>query len=435
MRQLLIQFAQNDSFIWEKILLAATDHLPQSQKQQWQLDLQELTDEAADRHGFIDYEEAYDYCCSLAEYLYDRIPDLLSKGLVMDAFELVCMVFQAGMEQDMDDSDGGLTMLANSCMGYWNRVLEFSSVEIQREMYQWFCSEYQKGDLAQLFFDEYIFNAPWCEELAPELLRFLDNQIQVWLEGERHDYRLNGLVAHRFHWMAQAGAATAERDAFIQKYHNLSVVRKTEIDQAKKNRDWGKAIALLEESKVVDADKLGLVAQYSEQLVEIYETLRDYAVMRKELNYHLFTFRQDDLNHVNKMKATLSPAEWEDMRNKLLNSQTMIYQAYPLLYQEGLYEQMMARIEAHTDIHTLERYETLLKKEYPQRCIAVYEAHLHQAMNRASNRKAYWSVIQTLKKLKKYPDGKVCAQAIAKQWKQNYPRRTSMLDELSKAGF
>lgn len=435
MRHLLIQFAQNDSFIWEKILLAATDQLPQSQKQQWQLDLQKLTDEAADRHGFIDYEEAYDYCCSLAEYLYDRIPDLLRKGLVMDAFELVCLVFQTGMEQDMDDSDGGLSMLANSCMGDWNRVLKFSPVETQREMYQWFCAEYQKGDLTQMFLDEYIFNAPWCEELAPELLCFLDNQIQVCMEGERHDYRLNNLVAHRLHWMAIAGAAPAEKDAFLKKHHKLSAVREIEITQAKRDRDWVTAIALLEESKAVDADKLGLVARYSEQLIEIYEALHDYAAMHKELNYYLFTFRQDDLNHVNKMKATLSPAEWEDMRNKLLNSQTMMYQAYPLLYQEGLYEQMMDIIEAHTDIHTLERYETLLKKEYPQRCIAVYEAHLHQAMKRASNRKAYWSVIQTLKKLKKYPEGKVCAQAIAEQWKQIYPRRTSMMDELNKAGF
>ena len=174
MRQLLIQFAQNDSFVWEKILLMATDKLPQSQKQQWQQDMQELTDEAANRHGFIDYEKAYDYCCSLAEYLDDRLPGLLGKGLVLDAFELVCMVFQTGMEQDMDDSDGGLTMLAHSCMGAWNNILDMASADNQKQMFNWFCAEYQKGDLKQIFLDEYIFNASWHEELVPELLCFLD---------------------------------------------------------------------------------------------------------------------------------------------------------------------------------------------------------------------------------------------------------------------
>lgn len=435
MRQLLVQFAKNDSFVWEKILLAATNQLPHSQKQQWQLDLQAMTDEAADRHGFIDYEEAYDYCCSLAEYLYDRIPALLSKNLIWEAFELVCMVFQTGMEQDMDDSDGGLTILANSCMGDWNKILEYASTEKQKEMYHWFRTEHQKGNLTQMFLDEYIFIAPWKVEIAPELLRFLDQQIQSCTESRQRDYRLNDLISHRIYWMEQVGVSHTEREAYLQKHHHLSAVREIEISQAKRDHDWFTAIALLVESKEIDADKPGVVAKYSEQLIEIYEILRDYTAMRTELEYYLFTFRQDDLKYAEKIKAILSPAEWEDMRSKLLDSKTMQYQMYPLLYEEGLYAQMMARIEAHTDTHNLERYESLLKKEFPQRCIAVYQTYLYPAMDRASNRKAYWSVIQTLKKLKKYPDGKTAAQVIAEQWKKVYPRRTSMLDELRKAGF
>lgn len=435
MRHLLIQFAQNDSFIWEKILLAATNQLPYSQKQHWEHDLQELTNEAADRHGFIDYEEAYDYCCSLVEYLYDRVPDLLNNGLVMDAFELVCLVFQTGMEQDMDDSDGGLTMLANSCMGDWSKILEHASTEKQKQMYYWFRTEHQKGDLTQMFLDEYIFIAPWNVEIAPELLLFLDQQIQACVENERRSYRLNDLVTHRIHWMEQAGASLEEREAYLQKHHQLSAVREIEVAEAKRDGDWITAIALLEESKVLDADKIGLVARYSEQLIEIYKVLQDYSAMRKELEYYLFTFRQDDLKHVEKMKAILAPTEWDDIRSKLLDSKTMQYQTYPLLYHEGLYEQMMERIEMHTDIHSLEQYESQLKNEFPKRCVAVYQTYLHRAMDQASNRKGYWSVIHTLKKLKKYPDGKPVAQGIADLWKQKYPRRTSMLVELKKAGF
>lgn len=435
MRQLLIQFAQNDSFVWEKILLTATNQLPQNQKQQWQQDLQELTDEATDRHGFIDYDEAYDYCCSLAEYLYDRVPDLLNNGLVMDAFDLVCLVFQTAIEQDMDDSDGGLTMLANSCMSDWSKILATASLENQKEIYRWFTTEYQKGNLSQMFLEEYIFVAPWDVAIAPELLRFLDQQIQVCTEAQQRDYLLNELISYRIHWMERAGASHTEREAYLQKYHQLSAVREIEISQAKRDGDWITAIVLLEESKELDADKIGLVTKYSEQLIEIYEMLHDYTAMRKELEYYLFTFRQDDLKYVEKTKAILSPTEWDDIRAKLLGSKTMQYQMYPLLCHEGLYAQMMTRIEANTDIHSLEQYEKFLKQEFPQRCVAVYQTYLYQAMDRASNRKAYWSVIQILKKLKKYPEGKTTAQIIADQWKSIYPRRTSMLDELRKAGF
>lgn len=434
MRQLLIQFAENDSFVWEKILFTATNQLPINQKQQWQQDLQELTDEAADRHGFIDYEEAYDYCFSLQEYLYNRVPDLLAKGFIMDSFELVCLVFQTGIEQDMDDSDGGLTVLANCCIGEWSKILTLASSEDQKKMFRWFCEAYRKGDLVRMFLEEYLFLAPWKKAIIPELLSFLDQEIRSCAENSRN-YRLNDLVTSRIHWMNEIGVSTEERKAYIQQNHQLSAVRDIEVAEAKHNGDWGSALALLEESKALDADKIGLVARYSQQIIEIYETLHDTPSVKKELEYYLFTFRQDDLQYVEKMKLLLSTAEWEEMRSRLLNSKTMLSQVYPLLSKEGLYGQLMDMMETHGYIHTLQLYEDLLKKEFPQRCMHIYKNHLHQAMNQASNRKAYWSVIQTLKKLKKYPDGKAAAQTIADQWKQKYPRRTSLLDELKKAGF
>lgn len=435
MRQLLIQFAQNDASIWETILLTTTDQLPQTQKQIWEQDLQELTDNAVDRHGFIDYAQAYDYCCALMEYLSDRVPELLSKGLIMEAFDLVCFVFQTGMEQEMDDSDGGLTMLANYCMSDWNMILKLASTEQQKEMYHRFCAEYQKGDLTQMFLEEYIFAAPWNAEIAPEVLSFLDQEIQSCLESKRCKYRLNELVPRRIHWMEQVGESPREQAAYLKKYHQLPVVREIEIAQAKCDGDWTTAIALLKESKHLDSDMPGLVARYSEQLIAIYETLHDDSAMRIELEYYLFTFGQDDLQYVEKLKMLLPPAEWENMRTKLLNSRSMLHQIYPLLYQEGLYGQLMDRIEHRTDIYALEKYEDLLKKEFPQRCVAIYKAYLHQAMDIASTRKAYCSIIQTLKKLRKYPEGDATAQAVAEQWKQKYPRRTSMLDELRKAGY
>lgn len=248
-------------------------------------------------------------------------------------------------------------------------------------------------------------------------------------------YRLNELIPHRIHWMERAGESSKEREAYLKKHHQLSAVREIEIARAKYDGDWIAAIALLKESKHLDADKLGLVARYSEQLIEIYERLRNDFAIRTELEYYLFNFRQDHLLYVEKLKMVLPSAEWENMRSKLLNSPSMRYQIYPLLYQEGLYDQLMDRIEQHTDVHMLEQYEDLLKKEFPQRCVAVYETHLHQAMASASNRKAYWSVIQTLKKLRKYPAEKPAAQAIAEQWKQKHLRRTSMLDELRNAGY
>ena len=435
MRELLMQFAQRDSYIRERIQILATQSLPTTQKGRWRQDLDALTASVADRHGFIDYEEAYDYCFSLQEYLNDRIPDFLSAGLNRDAFELTCLVFQTGMKQEIDDSDGGLSLLAGACMEAWSNIVELSEVNFQRDMYQWFVSHYDDCDLSEMFLREYVFDAPWNSEIAQDVLCFLDQLLQKCQKDSLGEYQFNELIVHRIQWMEKAGADKAEIDRYMMKYHHISAVRGLQISQAIHDGDYKTALALLEESKKLDAEKIGLVAKYSARKIEIYETMKDISALLDEVTYYIFTFRQDDLVYVEKMKALLSPNEWEDVRTRLLSSASMHSQVYPLLEREGMYEQLMERIVVHSDVFALEQYESVLKKDFAKRCVNVYVTYLHQAMRRASNRKAYWSVIQTLKKLCKYPDGKEVAQELADSWKQEFPRRSSMLDELRKAGY
>ena len=435
MRSLLIRFAEGDSHIREVIQLAATNELPQSQKNQWEADLEELTDSMSDRHGFIDYEDASEYCDALEEYMNDRLPDLLFAGKTMDAFQLTWLTFQTGVEQDMDDSDGGLSVLASFCMDAWSQILKQADLEEQREILHWFTAHYASLDLGRMFLDEYLYDAPWKDEIGPELLSFLDRQIQECLKNENSQYRLEDLIVYRVKWMERLGKSEEEQEQYFAQYHYLPRIREIKISQADQSGDWVTALALLEESREIDKDKPGLVAKYSAQIIEIYERTDNRESLLKELRNYLYEFRQDDLVYVLKLKAMLTPEEWTTERDRLLNSETMRFQTYTLLEQEQMYEELMQRIEKNTDIHALERYERLLKKSYGQRCLNAYVTHLQDAMGRAYNRKAYWSVIQTLKKVRKYPDGKETAKGLADCWRAKYPRRTSMLDELNKAGF
>lgn len=435
MRNLLIRFAEGDSHIRETIQLTATNELPQSQKDQWEADLEELTDSMSDRHGFIDYEDASEYCDALVEYMNDRLPDLLFAGKTMDAFQLTWLTFRTGVEQDMDDSDGGLSILASFCMDAWSQILEQADLEGQREILHWFTAHYASLDLGRMFLDEYLYDAPWKDEIGPELLSFLDQQIQECIKNENSQYRMEDLIVHRVKWMERLGKSEEEQEQYFAQYHYLPRIREIKITQAKQSGDWDTALALLEESREIDKDLPGLVAKYSTQMIEIYERTDNRKSLLKELRDYLYAFRQDDLVYVLKLKAMLTPEEWTAERDRLLNSETMRFQTYALLEQEQMYEELMQRIEKNTDIHALERYERLLKKSYGQHCLNVYVTHLQDAMGRAYNRKAYWSVIQTLKKVRKYPDGKMVAKGLADCWREKYPRRTSMLDELSKAGF
>ena len=302
-------------------------------------------------------------------------------------------------------------------------------------MFGWFAAHYSASDLGQMVLDEYIFDAPWGNELIPDLLQFLDRQIQICPEDFTGTYRLNDLIVHKIRWMEQSGADKQTIDEYITRYHELSSVRDLQVSQAMGNKDYKTVLAILEESKELDKDKIGLVAKHSAGIIEIYEKTGNIPALKRELEYYVFSFRQDDLVYTQKLKNLLTSAEWDTIRERLLESSSMQSQIYSLMELEGMYEQIMMRIEARTDIYSLERYETILKTEFTERCRNVYLTYLRPAMGRASNRKAYWSVIQILKKLRKYPDGEIVAQNLADEWKKQYPRRSSMMDELRKAGY
>lgn len=435
MRSLLIRFAEENSRIREVIYLTATNELPQSQKNCWEADLEELTDSVADRHGFIDYEDASEYCDALVDYMNDRLPDLLSAGKTMDAFQLTWLTFQTGMEQDMDDSDGGLSILASYCMDAWSEILEQANLEEQQDILRWFAAHYASLELGRMFLDMYLYDAPWKDEIGSELLSLLDQQIQACLKSEIGQYRLENLIVYRVEWMERIGKCKEEQEQYFSQYHYLPRVREIQISQAMQTSDWDTTLALLEESKKIDENMPGLVAKYCTQMIEVYKKTDNREALLAELRDYLYHFRQDNLVYASMLKAMLSADEWTVERVHLLDSPTMSYQVYPLLEQEQMYEELMQRIEKKTDIFGLEKYEHLLRKTYEQRCKNVYITYLQNAMEQASNRKAYWSVIQILKKVRKYPDGKTAAQDLADCWKAKYPRRTSMLDELRKAGF
>lgn len=111
-----------------------------------------------------------------------------------------------------------------------------------------------------MFLDEYLYDAPWKDEIGPELLSFLDQQIQECIKNENSQYRLEDLIVYRVKWMGRLGKSKEEQEQYFAQYHYLPRIREIKISQAMQNSDWDTAFALLEESREIDKDKPGLVA-------------------------------------------------------------------------------------------------------------------------------------------------------------------------------
>lgn len=76
-------------------------------------------------------------------------------------------------------------------------------------------------------------------------------------------------------------------------------------------------------------------------------------------------------------------------------------------------------------------YEKVLKKQYPDRCLKILIRNADEEMEQATQRKGYRRVTRVLKKIKKYPDGEPVVREFAEKYRNEYPRRTALWDELS----
>lgn len=180
---LLLRLAERDEAAADQIRLAAE---PPSRQQlrHWEKRIDRLLKRAAGRYGYIEYDQAWDTMCELDDLLSDTAGQLLTSEHVWEAFSLTGYGFQAAARCDMDDSDGGLTMLAETCHDLWSAQIEAATPELRRRMYQWFQDACQTSDgLCQ----ELLWEAQQELFHDPEFLEANIAQLDRMIRGSRAD--------------------------------------------------------------------------------------------------------------------------------------------------------------------------------------------------------------------------------------------------------
>lgn len=235
--------------------------------------------------------------------------------------------------------------------------------------------------------------------------------------------------------MKELGASEQEISNYRKQYRNFSTIRCLEVQEYLERRKFEDAIRVLLESKELDRDYAGLLSQYSRQLIDIYRETGQEEDYRREPEYQIITCAQSDLSYVEMFKKLCDEEEWIRYREKILESKTAWSIKYQLTEREGLYERLLKEIINSGYVYSLDQYEKVLKKQFPEKVRDAYITYVQRNAERVSDRKHYKELVQYLKKIKKYPDGEKRAKKAAEEWKALYRRRPAMMDELRKAGF
>lgn len=135
------------------------------------------------------------------------------------------------------------------------------------------------------------------------------------------------------------------------------------------------------------------------------------------------------------LKDLSFPEDWAAAVQQLLALPLQSYQRFIILNFEQCYQQLLEEIIVRMDFVAFDRYEESLRSWSPEKTCKCYVDFLKNEMHTANNRKQYWSVIQHLKNLLKYPNGKQVVSEIVQYWRIHHNNRPAMKDELNKAGY
>ena len=170
--------------------------------------------------------------------------------------------------------------------------------------------------------------------------------------------------------------------------------RKLCVQQALDEGKTGEAIRSLEEGKSADHDKRGLVAEYSEWLMDLYEQQGQRDKLIAELEYHVFVLSSGGMEMLNRLKKACTPAQWIEYRERYLSGRT--YHKLELMESEGLWERLMEEVTTAGRLSILDRYEAVLKKRYPNEMLGAYACILTKEAEAVFDRKRYQELARYL---------------------------------------
>lgn len=342
----------------------------------------------ADRYGCINYRDADEFECDVADFIGRQTQTRLGRGeplLVLRAGmnalrEYASYETEEGRAYVDDAMDAMLTDIL--CAGKEDEVFDFLLKYPGSAGEHWRVRDFAEQAILSRFSGE-TFDRKKLELADRQITNLEDSGKQ----GYSSEYEMKRLLMRRFDLMKKLTLPKEELDAFLERYTNYSDIRKLRIQQALEDGKTDEAIRLLEEGKSADRDKRGLVAEYSEWLMDLHEQQGQRDTLIAELEYHVFVLSSGGMEMLNRLKKACTPAQWVEYRERYLSGRT--YHKLELMESEGLWERLMKAVTAAGRLSVLDRYETALKERYPNEMLEAYTCILTKEAAAASDRKRY----------------------------------------------
>lgn len=396
-----------------------------------------ITDCYLGRSHFISYYEAGDFVSELEEILDKDVRHIINNANYMSAFKLINYIFVRIGNVDIDDSDGYIGELANKIYDLWEELLVQVNMDEKQKMFCWFTTHLDGSivDYLEEYIEQIIMDGFSEKEFEQPKLQFIEDMIEK-SDSKKSDWDrtyTKGKWAVRYLEIIEKQKNSKEQiEAICRKCWDTQAVRKYYIDLCIKNREYDRALKVLDESISMDKGYKGLISEYSKRQKDIYLLQGNKEAYIKQLWKLILEDEAGNLDIYRELKQQYTMEEWSEKREELFKKLPQYAHIDRLYKEEKLYDRLLNCVMQSTGLYVLQEYEDILKEEYAEQILQKYKDDVNNMASCTGDRKKYKNLVNILRRMIKIKGGSKVVEHIVTDWKSRYRNRPAMQDELRK---
>lgn len=301
-----------DESLARRFKIFMTDIVESSETDMYREQLKDIFDGCKDRHGYISYYMAEELEDELHQFIDDVIYDtMLRYGKETEAFMLTAALVEEFSRIEIDDSDGVIVEITWRCAQIIEEIIGRSSDILKGRIFDWLENLVKRDDIDPI---EDVVERLWCGSFTEPV--FLERRKAVALQklkqyekntGKSKGYRLSRWLDIYFE--AADGLDASEKteeevEKTERKYWKIPEARMHAVKRLICKGRTAEAINILEKSKTIDKGYWGLVKDYSQRLVRLYEITGDEKKRKEELICLITKHNKCDLDTLRSLRKS-----------------------------------------------------------------------------------------------------------------------------------
>lgn len=435
----------NNGQLQDRFLALGAGTLFKPNPQTYTSRVEDLIEDYAGRHGYIEYRATFDFNRAVCRIL-DEAADAIENHQWEVAIAVLSGVAAAGDDilNSGDDSAGELGGIVDECFQMWRQLCEEESLpeDIKSEIFELALKRFNDKELKgwDWWWDwmEMAIGFADTQEKQSQIFKALDS---IKPKGDDWSAKHDAQTAQKCKLELMSRCGTPEEQCKFM-YANVTNpdFRKRLMQMAWDKGDYDEVLRLAKDGVNHDAEWAGLVSDWHKWEYKVYRKIEDKDNTLQLARYFFFREgrwgeKEYSMETMYSTLKTLIPAsEWKDYVETLISESQRERDAFRLLYiytQEKMWDNYMDYLRKSPSTYSIDEAPKEVKKLFKSEIIKIYTTAVKEFFRGAANRDSYREGVGLLRNLIKY-GGKAEADKIVLEQKSRTPRRPALIDELSK---